>query len=134
MNRRDFIIGGASTATFVMLSGPGQASASEVFPPKNLVYSKTNAGVWEGKQGSHVPDIEVKNGKATITTNHSQSSSHYIVRHSLLLSNGTVVGAKTFAHDDEPVSEYELPADYIGKLFATSFCNKHDLWLAEAEA
>ncbi|MGD8914163.1 MAG: desulfoferrodoxin family protein [Candidatus Thiodiazotropha sp.] len=131
MNRRDFLITTTSTAAVAMLGNNAQASESVSLPPKNLIFTQTDAGVWEKKKGTHIPDIEVKDGKVTITTNHSQSASHYIVRHTLLLSDGTVVGSKTFSHDNEPVSEYELPAGFKGKLFATSFCNKHDLWLAD---
>jgi superoxide reductase len=132
MDRRDFLLSGVSTIALAILSSSAQASESALFPPKNLIFTHKNPGMWEKKKGSHIPDIEVTAGKVTITTNHSQSTSHYIVRHTLLLPDGTVVGSKTFTHDNEPMSEHELPAGYKGKIFATSFCNKHDLWLADA--
>jgi superoxide reductase len=60
-----------------------------------------------------------------------EASGHYIVRHTVVLADGKVVGAKTFAPTDKPVSSHALPAGYKGKVFATSFCNKHDFWVTE---
>ena len=67
-----------------------------------------------------------------MVNNHSMSNEHFIVRHTLVLANGTYVGAKTFTASDKPESEYTLPAGYRGKFYVTSFCNVHDFWLAEA--
>ncbi len=64
-------------------------------------------------------------------TKHPMSSEHFIVRHTLVLADGTTVGAKTFTPADKPESSYELPAGYKGKITATSFCNQHDFWLSE---
>lgn len=132
MDRRDFLLTSATTVAVAIMSGSAQAAENASYPATNLIFSQDNAGVWEKKKGSHVPNIEVAGGKVKITTKHSQSASHYIVRHTLLLSDGTVVGARTFSHESEPVSEYDLPTGYKGKIFATSYCNKHDLWLADA--
>jgi len=89
---------------------------------------------WSLQKGSHLPKIELTGGKVKVSTKHSQSEDHYIVRHTLLLADGTVVGSTTFSPEEKPVSEYELPDGYKGSLFATSFCNRHDLWLAETAA
>jgi len=67
-------------------------------------------------------------------TNHPMSNEHFIVRHTLVLENGSYIGSKTFTPTDKPQSEYELPAGYKGKFYVTSFCNLHDFWLAEATA
>jgi superoxide reductase len=131
MERRDFLISGTATAAAAFLGSPAQASEEPSLPSKNLIFSKENAGMWEKKKGSHIPDIEISAGKVKVTTNHGQSSVHYIVRHTLLLADGTVIGATTFTPENEPTSEYDLPAGYKGRIFATSFCNKHDFWLAE---
>lgn len=133
MNRRTFLTSAAATAVLASIAGKagaGEHSACNHLP-KNIFYTAENPGQWEKKVGSHVPRFEVNGNKVTLTTKHSMSEEHYIVRHTLILADGTVVGSKTFSHQDTPVSEYELPAGYKGKVFATSFCNKHDLWLAE---
>ena len=59
------------------------------------------------------------------------SDKHFTDRHSLVLEDGTFVGATTFTPADKPESSYELPAGYKGKVYATSFCNLHDFWLTE---
>jgi superoxide reductase len=133
MNRRHFLIGSAAATAVATMSGTTLAEAgSASLPPKNLIFTKENAGKWEAKKGSHVPKIEVAGAKIKISTKHAQSEDHYIVRHTLLLADGTVVGSTTFTPENKPISEYELPANYKGNIYATSFCNRHDLWLNEA--
>jgi superoxide reductase len=134
MDRRDFLYYlPAATATATLTTMSSSASAVEVsdLPPKNVIFSQQNAGVWDAKKASHVPKVELVNGKVVVSTDHGQTENHYIVRHTLVLGDGEFVGAKTFSHEDDPVSEYKLPAGYNGKLYATSYCNKHDLWVSE---
>jgi len=60
------------------------------------------------------------------------SPAHYIVRHTLVLEDGTVAGAETFEPTAaEARSTHVLPAGYSGRIYATSFCNRHDLWVTE---
>lgn len=137
MNRRYFLLGTASaaaSATVVSLGGCAQIDedTSSPTPTNNIIFTQDNGGIWSEKKGSHLPNIEVIAGKITVTTDHAQSDEHYIARHTVLLDDGTVVGATTFSPLDVPVSEHELPAEYRGVIYATSFCNKHDLWLSEA--
>ena len=103
-----------------------------ILPPENLIFTEKNGGKWKSKTRLHIPIIEVTENKVKIRTEHGQSERHHIVRHTLLLADGTVVGATTFSFNDAPISDYALPTGYKGKIFATSFCNMHDLWLAEA--
>jgi superoxide reductase len=136
MDRRHFLLKSAAVAAttpVVTLVSTVQATETAThLPPMNLIFTQDNAGKWEKKKGSHLPKIKVANGKVKVSTKHSQSEDHFIVRHTLLLSDGTVLGSKTFSPEIDPVSEYELPAGYKGSIFATSFCNRHDLWLADA--
>ncbi len=132
MDRRHFLLYTATTATAAVLASTAQAIDTSSLPPKNLIFSQDNGGMWESKKDSHVPAIKVDNDRVTVSTDHGHSNSHYIVRHTLLLADGTVVGTKTFSPLDEPISVHKLPAGYKGSIYATSFCNKHDLWLAEA--
>jgi superoxide reductase len=132
MDRRHFLLYTATTATAATLTCTAQAIDNSSLPAKNLIFSQDNGGIWEAKKDSHVPSIEVDNDRVTVSTDHGHSKTHYIVRHTLLLADGTVVGAKTFSPLDEPISEHKLPTGYNGTIYATSFCNKHDLWLAKA--
>lgn len=133
MDRRTFLAGSAAAAVLATTGGHAQAGGHKL-PPKNLIYTKENPGVWDAKKGSHAPLVEVAGGKVKITTPHPMSEEHFIVRHTLVLADGTVVGAKTFTPKDQPVSEYDLPTGYKGKIFGTSFCNQHDFWLTETTA
>jgi superoxide reductase len=103
--------------------------------PKNIIYTKANEGVWKGKGGSHLPYIEVANKKGEIINDHGMSPEHYIVRHTLVSPDGEVIFGHTFAPtDEEAVSEFDGSKIDAGKTYyALSFCNKHDLWLAEVK-
>ena len=59
------------------------------------------------------------------------SAEHYIVRHTLVSSDGEVLGTKTFSpSDNEAVSVYELET-VPEHIYATSFCNLHDFWVTK---
>lgn len=130
-NRRDFL-----TTTFAASAGLAIASIPDLHAgpnshAKGIIYSADNPGKWEKKVSSHAPVVTVKDGKVSIITNHGMTEKHYIVRHTLVTPEGDVVGEKTFSpNDDDAVSHFELPAGH-SKLIATSFCNKHDLWITE---
>ena len=83
------------------------------------------------KVGSHAPVVTVVGSKVTVETRHGMSEAHFIIRHTLVLADGTVVGGKPFTAKDKPVSTYTLPPGYKGTLYATSFCNLHDFWLTK---
>ena len=132
-SRREFI-----KTTLVVASGltiaksaPALAGSSSAFPG-GLIYTAGDPGMWVKKVGGHAPLVSITGGKATITTDHSMSEKHYIVRHTLVAADGAVISAKTFyPSDEEPVSSHQLPAGAKGKFYATSFCNKHDFWVTE---
>ena len=103
--------------------------------PKNIIFAKGAEGVWKGKAGSHVPVAEAEEDgdkiALSLTTKHGMSATHYIVRHTVVSADGQVLGGKTFSWEDQPTSTFELPSAIDGKtIFVTSFCNKHDLWIA----
>jgi superoxide reductase len=99
--------------------------------PSNIVYTADDPGQWAKKVGGHLPNVTVEGKTVTITTEHVMKPNHYIVRHTLVAEDGTVIGGKVFQPGDDPLSTYELPEGHGSKFYATSFCNKHDLWLAE---
>ena len=72
----------------------------------------------------------------TVQTKHPMTEKHYIVRHTVVSESGQVLGAKTFSWEDKPTSTYEIKLGDVGKserVFVTSFCNLHDLWLAHTK-
>jgi desulfoferrodoxin (superoxide reductase-like protein) len=71
-----------------------QASPSRYH--KGIIYTATHPDMWKKKVKSHAPVVEVKDGKATITTNHVMTEKHFIVRHILVTTEGKVLGDKTF--------------------------------------
>lgn len=130
-DRRDFLKTSAVTATFLALGTAGISRASDQPAYSGIVYTRDNPGQWAKKVGSHAPQITVDKDRVTIVTRHPMTAAHYIVRHTLVLADGTVVGGTTFTPTDRPESTYTLPPGYSGRLYATSFCNKHDFWLTE---
>lgn len=133
--RREFIgrsLLAVSAVTFGGLKTALAASQSL----NGIVYTNANPGKWSKKIGSHAPLISVTGSKVTITTAHPMSQEHYIVRHTLVLADGTVVGEKTFypPKDTKAVSTFDLPTGYKSKFYATSFCNLHDFWMTESQA
>ncbi len=136
IERRDFLKGSAVAVSALALgfgSSPGRAHASPKTDFTGIIYTKNDQGKWNGKAGSHAPIVHVSGSTVTVKTNHPMSDAHFIVRHTLVLEDGTVVGAKTFSSTDTPESSYEIPGGYKGRLFATSFCNLHDFWLTEVK-
>lgn len=132
-NRRDFLKTTAAVTSVLAVNAVSQVFAAEMTPYSNIIYTAANPGKWDGKQGSHAPQVTIANGKVMAATKHPMSSSHFIVRHTLILADGTFVGGKTFTPTDTPESSYDLPAGYKGKIYVTSFCNLHDFWLTEAQ-
>ncbi len=131
-DRRDFFKTTTAAAASIVVAGsalPALAGSTAMYT--NIVYTKDNPGKWASKVGSHAPQVTVKGTTVRVATDHSMSNAHFIVRHTLILEDGTYQGAKTFTPADKPESRYELPEGYKGKIFVTSFCNKHDFWLTE---
>ncbi|EDN66626.1 secreted protein [Beggiatoa sp. PS] len=132
-DRRDFIkttLGVASGLALGQMSTAVAATTGTL--PLGIVYTAENPGKWAGKVGGHLPKVSVEGRKVTITTNHAMTERHYIVRHTLIAEDGTELGEKTFyPSDEDAVSTFELPEGHTSKLYATSFCNKHDLWVTE---
>jgi superoxide reductase len=130
-DRRTFLKSSLASAVAALM-GTGLAQAADSSLLGSVIYTAEHTGKWAQKEGSHAPVITVEGQKVKVQTNHPMSPKHFIVRHTLVLSDGTVLGSTTFAGTDpEAVSAYELPRGYTGKLIATSFCNLHDFWMSE---
>jgi superoxide reductase len=129
--RRDFLKGSLAAAAVAAASGPTLLRAATTFPA-GLIYTKDAPGRWAGKEGSHAPKVAVEGKNVKIVTPHPMSEKHFIVRHTLVTPDGKTLGEQTFANTDTAAeSSYQLPDGYKGTLWATSFCNLHDLWLTE---
>jgi superoxide reductase len=132
-DRRTFLKGSFAAAVAAFL-GTGSAQAADQSLLGSVIYSTEHPGRWAQKEGSHAPVITVEGSKVKVQTNHPMADKHFIVRHTLVLSDGSILGSKNFTGaDPEAVSHYDLPKGYSGALIATSFCNLHDLWLTETK-
>ena len=140
-NRRTFLKSSLAVAAGIAVGQLSPVSAGPACSyPKGIVYTKQSPGKWSGKIKGHVPNVKVEGNRVTVTTTHGMSDEHFIVRHTLVAKNGKVLGEKTFHPSDaEAKSVFEFP-DTSSKfawdtttLYATSFCNKHDLWVTEFE-
>jgi len=129
-DRRDFLKT-AAAASVLAFTSTSVAFAGEADEYTNIIFTKENPAKWAGKEGSHSPKVTVMGAKVSVVTPHPMSEAHFIVRHTLVLEDGTFVGAKTFTPADKPESSYDLPMGYKGKIMVTSFCNLHDFWMAE---
>jgi len=135
-NRRTFLKTSLLVASGLAVSGKVLAKGKDKMPEfPGVIYSKKDQGMWDGKADSHVPEVTIKGRKVTVYTDHGMSEKHYIVRHTLVTPKGEVLGSKTFypVVDEDARSYYDIPENFSGKLYATSFCNKHDFWINEFE-
>ncbi len=130
--RRDFIKTALALAAGATLGKSTIARAGSKLEFSGVIYTAENPGKWDKKVNSHAPKVKVDGKKVTIKTLHGMSEEHYIVRHTLVCEHGKVLGEKTFyPSDKKAVSTFTLPEKHAKKLYATSFCNKHDLWVTE---
>ena len=130
-NRRDFLKTSLVISAGVVATNSAPVFASTTAFQKGIIYTKDNPGKWAKKVGGHLPIVTVDGNQVTIETKHGMSEEHYIVRHTIVSGNGEVLGEKTFSPTDEKaLSVFKLEGKY-SVLYATSFCNKHDLWVSE---
>jgi superoxide reductase len=133
-HRRDFLTTTALAASLAAFGSVRRSFAAGKPKYTNIIFTHENPGRWKGKESIHVPQVTITGSKVVVVTNHPMSQEHYIVRHTLLLADGTFVGAKTFTPTDKPESAYDLPNGYKGRIYVSSFCNLHDFWLLETKA
>ncbi|MCI5159729.1 MAG: twin-arginine translocation signal domain-containing protein [Candidatus Electrothrix sp. AUS1_2] len=133
IDRREFLKTSAVAASALVVTSGAKAFAAETEGAcsAGIVYTEKEQGQWEGKAGSHAPKATVADGKVSVVTEHPMTEPHFIVRQTLVLEGGKVIGMKTFTSADKPESSFDLPEGYTGKACATSFCNLHDLWVTE---
>lgn len=126
--RRDFLKTSLVASAGLVAATVLPASAAQDSKANIFAYTQEHQGRWEGKAGSHAPVVTIEGNKVTIETKHGMSDIHYIVKHTLVDSNGKVLGEKVFfPRDAKAISTYEIEGKY-SELYALSFCNLHDLW------
>jgi superoxide reductase len=129
--RREFLKSSLVVAGAVVLGSAKRIEAASTFPI-GLIYTQEAPGRWAGKEGIHAPKVTVKGRIVKIVTPHPMTLKHFIVKHTLLTTEGKLIGEKVFTNTDLAAeSSYALPVGFMGTLWATSFCNIHDLWLTE---
>ena len=130
-DRRDFLKASLAVTAGMVGSRLTPAFASGTTFPAGVVYTADNPGKWAKKVGSHAPVATVSGRKVTVETKHPMTEEHFIVRQTLVSANGEVLGETTFnGNTPKAISEYDVPAGHT-RLYATSFCNKHDFWVTE---
>jgi superoxide reductase len=129
--RRDFLKSSLVLAGLAATGGAIRVEAATTFPG-GLIYTKEAPGRWAGKEGTHAPRVMVEGRNLKVVTPHPMTKEHFIVKHTLLTPEGKFLGEKTFANTDSAAeSSYQLSEGFTGTVWATSFCNLHDLWLTE---
>ena len=129
--RRAFLKGSLVFAGAAIMGSAAPVQAASTFPVV-LIYTKEAPGRWAGKEGAHAPKVTVEGRNVKVVTPHPMTQKHFIVKHTLVTAEGKFIGEKTFENTDPAAeSSYALPEGFRGILWATSFCNLHDLWLTE---
>ena len=138
MERRNFIrlsVAGVGAG----IVSPAMAVISKPVVGADIYYTKEAPGRWSSKVATHLPSIGIEKvvGQVTVkvvTAHEMKGYEHYIVKHVLLDKDYKFIDEKMFdpTKDQTAMSTFTLH-DYSGTIYALSMCNKHDLWLNEAE-
>lgn len=94
------------------------------------LHTWADAGEFKGKEASHVPSVEVREGNAKIEVAHEMKESHWIQYIWAKDQHGSVIAAAKLAHNDTPILHVELTDD-VKAIVAYECCNLHGLWRSE---
>ncbi len=89
-------------------------------------------GPWQGKQGSHIPQVTFHEGEGAVTlfTKHGMSPRHWITAHYLRNQDGKLLAFQAYAGTDkEARHRFALPKGTT-RITAYSHCNVHGDWKA----
>lgn len=95
------------------------------------VLTASAPGEFGGKEGKHVPKIEVSDSKATIVVNHGMEEAHWIQYIWAKNESGTMIGAVKLAHTDTPSLTIDVPAG-TKAITAYESCNLHGVWASDS--
>ena len=99
-------------------------------PEVESVLSAASPGEWAGKEGTHVPQLEVENGKAKITVPHGMADEHWINYVWAKDGAGKVIASVELKPTDTPTLEFDVP-DGVSSITAFESCNLHSVWQSE---
>jgi len=150
--RREFFTflggAGATAAVPAMLSGclelpapqPGGGAndawerRAQQLEDSNGVYTAGNEGMWAGKAGTHVPQIEFDTaaGTARIFNTHPMTEGHWITTIYVRDQGGAVIHLVEFvvrgaSAATEATTTFTVPAGTT-QITAYAYCNLHDAW------
>lgn len=75
------------------------------------LHTWADAGEFKGKEASHVPSVEVREGNAKIEVAHEMKESHWIQYIWAKDQHGSVIAAAKLTHNDTPILHVELTDD-----------------------
>ncbi len=133
-SRRNFLKGSLAATVGLIATAALPASACGMQQTAGFTYSTNAPGKWKGKEAGHAPKISITGNKVTVSTDHGMSEGHYIVRHTLLDAHGEVLGEQTYYPSQKKAETTFTITGKHSRLYATSFCNLHDLWITEHRA
>ena len=103
---------------------------------ENDVLTPESPGEWAGKEGKHVPQLAVEDGKAVVVVPHGMDEEHFIPFVYITNSSGELVAAVEFEQSESTLASLEnasLEAEGLsGELTPFAYCNKHGLWQGTA--
>jgi len=129
--RRDFLKSSAVIAAVALAGERRRSQTAGKFPP-GLVYTKDAPGRWAGREGTHVPKAFAGREEPQGPEPHGMSEKHY-VKHTVLTTEGKLIGERTFAPTDHDrrilvSAARRVQGDASG---SRASANIHDLWLTE---
>lgn len=98
----------------------------------DAIFTQEKPGKWDGKQGSHIPQVTFHEGEGAVSlfTKHGMSESHWITAHYLRDQDGKLLGLQNYkGTDKEARHRFEIPKGTT-RITAYSHCNKHGDWKA----
>jgi len=98
------------------------------------IYTAAVPGQWEGKAGSHVPQVTFQPGGAELFTQHGMAAEHWIDAQYIKDQDGNLIAFAAHAGTDaEARASFTLP-EGTTQITAYSHCNLHGDWSAEPAA
>lgn len=95
------------------------------------IYTAAAPGQWEGKAGSHVPQVSFQPGGVELFTDHGMSPEHWITAQYIKDQDGNLIAFTGHEGTDaEARASFTLPAGTT-QITAYSHCNVHGDWSAE---
>ncbi len=124
----------ADTTVDVSVAATGvsdEARAQVAALEAEAVYTASEPGPWEGKAGSHVPQVSFAVGSVALFTDHGMSPEHWIDAQYVKDQDGNLIAFAAHAGTDaEARASFTLP-EGTTQITAYSHCNRHGDWSAD---